>query len=272
MPVEKSAKRTIRLVCWDPEAAAGHIRRIEKSLPRRRFEFDASGFQTSGMTGRLRSTNTVVVVFDLNRRPALARDIATAIRATKSTSQIPIVFAGGLPEKVALVRAALPEATFTDWDEAGAAVANAIANPAPAGTRPQAHMERYAGSSLAKKLGVKPGMGVALLGSPPDEFEESVSEQMEDAAMSRRVTPQTGMALWFVQSRDEVDLAAVRIAAWLADDRQAWMIYPKQAGRLRVDFTQHDVRAAGIAAGLVDYKICAVDADWSGLKFARRKR
>jgi hypothetical protein len=38
-----------------------------------------------------------------------------------------------------------------------------------------------------------------------------------------------------------------------------------------VDFKQNDVRAAGLAAGLVDYKVCAVDADWSGLKFARKK-
>jgi hypothetical protein len=38
-----------------------------------------------------------------------------------------------------------------------------------------------------------------------------------------------------------------------------------------VDFNQNDVRAAGLAAGLVDYKVCAVDADWSGLKFTHKK-
>jgi hypothetical protein len=49
------------------------------------------------------------------------------------------------------------------------------------------------------------------------------------------------------------------------------MIYPKQAGQYKVDFNQNDVRRAGLAAGLVDYKVCAVDADWSGLKFTRKK-
>jgi hypothetical protein len=38
-----------------------------------------------------------------------------------------------------------------------------------------------------------------------------------------------------------------------------------------VDFNQNDVRAAGLTVGLVDYKVCAVDADWSGLKFTQKK-
>jgi 6-phosphofructokinase 1 len=41
--------------------------------------------------------------------------------------------------------------------------------------------------------------------------------------------------------------------------------------RYKVDFNQNDVRRAGLAAGLVDYKVCAVDSDWSGLKFARKQ-
>ncbi len=45
----------------------------------------------------------------------------------------------------------------------------------------------------------------------------------------------------------------------------------KRASSLQTDLTQNDVRQTGLASGLVDYKICAVDADWSGLKFAVRK-
>jgi hypothetical protein len=50
-----------------------------------------------------------------------------------------------------------------------------------------------------------------------------------------------------------------------------WIIHPKQAGRIKVDFNQNDVRALGLARRWVDFKVCAVDADWSGLAFARRK-
>jgi hypothetical protein len=39
---------------------------------------------------------------------------------------------------------------------------------------------------------------------------------------------------------------------------------------MAADVSQNDVRKAGLAAGLVDYKVCAIDADWSGLRFARR--
>ena len=51
-----------------------------------------------------------------------------------------------------------------------------------------------------------------------------------------------------------------------------WIIWPKQASGMASDLTQQYVRETGLAAGLVDYKICAVDATWSGLLFTRRKR
>jgi hypothetical protein len=61
------------------------------------------------------------------------------------------------------------------------------------------------------------------------------------------------------------------MSARLPEGCSVWIIHPKQTSRFKVDFNQNDVRAAGLEAGLVDYKVCAVDADWSGLKFARKK-
>jgi hypothetical protein len=49
-----------------------------------------------------------------------------------------------------------------------------------------------------------------------------------------------------------------------------WIVHPKQTSPLAADFNQDDVREAGLAHGFVDYKVCAVDKDWSALKFARR--
>jgi hypothetical protein len=49
-----------------------------------------------------------------------------------------------------------------------------------------------------------------------------------------------------------------------------WIVHPKQTSALAADFNQDDVREAGLASGFVDYKVCAVDKDWSALKFARR--
>jgi len=50
-----------------------------------------------------------------------------------------------------------------------------------------------------------------------------------------------------------------------------WIVWPKQGSPLASGVTQQAVRDAGLAAGLVDYKICAIDPTWSGLKFTRRK-
>jgi len=80
------------------------------------------------------------------------------------------------------------------------------------------------------------------------------------------------MALWFVRSRQELKSETEYLAARLPEGASLWIIYPKQTGRYKVDFNQKDVLSAGRAAGLVDYKVCAVDNDWSGLKFARKKK
>lgn len=50
-----------------------------------------------------------------------------------------------------------------------------------------------------------------------------------------------------------------------------WIVWPKKTSPLAADVSQRDVRSAGLHQGLVDYKICAVDDDWSGLLFLRRK-
>jgi hypothetical protein len=49
-----------------------------------------------------------------------------------------------------------------------------------------------------------------------------------------------------------------------------WLVHPKRTGKYHADFNQNDVRDQALAVGLVDYKVCSVDSDWSGLKFAWR--
>jgi len=62
-----------------------------------------------------------------------------------------------------------------------------------------------------------------------------------------------------------VDILSVQ----LPPTASAWIIHPKAAHK--PGFNQNDVRDAALARGLVDYKVCSVDEDWSGLKFAWRK-
>jgi hypothetical protein len=173
-------------------------------------------------------------------------------------------------EKAARIRQELPDAIFTDWQGVARALKQALKNPPAEPVRPAAHMERYAGSSLVKKLGFRPKMQAALLGAPED-FEEKLGDLPPDAGVQDKITKNTQMAIWFVRSRRELEAETEYVSARLPESGSLWIIHPKQAGRYKVDFNQNDVRAAGFAAGLVDYKVCAVDADWSGLKFARRR-
>ena len=55
------------------------------------------------------------------------------------------------------------------------------------------------------------------------------------------------------------------------DGAGLWIAWPKKASGVETDVTEDVVRAAGLATAMVDYKVCAIDATWSGLKFARRK-
>jgi len=255
----------IRLVSWSLDAAREHARVLKKAG----FKVDASPLCTGGLIGQFRDNPPDVILIDLDRLPSHGRAVAVVLRSGKSTRHIPIVFAGGQEEKVKTAREQVPGAIFTDWREVAAALKKALkkpAMPAPA----KSYMQHYSGSSLVKKLGFKTTMRVAVLGAP-EGFEDQLGELPEGVEFETNVNPQTKLAIWFVRCLRELADETEYFSARLPKGASIWIVYPKQTSRFKVDFTQHDVRAIGLAAGLVDYKICAVDADWTGLKFARKK-
>jgi CheY-like chemotaxis protein len=238
------------------------------------FSVDTSPLGTSGLIGQFREKPPAAVLIDLDRLPSHGREVAIVLRNSKSTRYIPIIFAGGLAEKVDRVRRELPDAFFTDWKKVAVALKKAlkrgIRGVATEPVQPVAHMQRYAGSSLVKKLGLKPGMKVAVLAAP-DDFEGTLGELPEGVELQAKMTRETVMAIWFVRSRRELGAELEYLIARLPERGGIWIVHPKQAGRYRVDFNQRDVVATGFAAGLAVAKVCAVDADWSGLKFTRKK-
>jgi hypothetical protein len=50
-----------------------------------------------------------------------------------------------------------------------------------------------------------------------------------------------------------------------------WIAWPKRTSKLKSDVSENDVRDTGLANGIVDYKVCAINETWSGLKFAKKK-
>jgi CheY-like chemotaxis protein len=255
----------VRLVSWNPDTVLEHARDLKKAG----FTVDASVLRTSGLIGQFRDHIPAVILIDLDRLPSHGRAVAIVLRSGKSTRHIPIVFAGGLEEKVKTARAQTPWAILTDWSGVADALKKALKKRAIPGSG-KSYMAQYAGSSLVKKLGFKPNMRTALLGAP-EGFEEQLGELPEGVEFETEVSPRTKMAIWFVRSLRELADETDYLSARLPTGVSLWMVYPKQTSRFKVDFTQVDVRAIGLAAGLVDYKICAVDSDWTGLKFARKK-
>ena len=84
----------------------------------------------------------------------------------------------------------------------------------------------------------------------------------------RRGASGADLVLWFVRSVRQLNRGLERYAVL---EVPVWIIWPKQASGVDTDLTQNAVRAAGLGAGLVDYKVCAVDETWSGLLFRRRR-
>ena len=257
---------SIRLVCWNPDLARERATLLREAG----FTVDASPLSTSGLIGHFRTRSPAAVLIDLDRLPSHGREVAIVLRNSKSTRYIPIIFAGGLAEKVERVRRELPDAFFTDWKRVGTALRKALKRALVDPVQPVAHMQRYARSSLLKKLGLKPGMKVAVLAAPGD-FAEKLGDLPEDVDLQPKVARETALAIWFVRSRRELDTGLEYLIAQLPQSGGVWIVHPKQTGRYRVDFNQRDVMATGLAAGLAVSKVCAVDTDWSGLMFRRKK-
>jgi hypothetical protein len=212
------------------------------------------------------------VVIDLGRLPSQGRDLGLQLRTRASTRRVPLVFVGGRPDKVQRVRELLPDAAYTTWPEIDAVLETV--EPLEEPVVPESVFAPYAGTPLPKKLGIKAGATVALLGAPED-FETTLGdlppevEIRRDPATAGRVR-KPDLVLWFTHSLQELHAGLSERAAQLGGGR-LWILWPKKASGVISDLAQNEVRRAGLAVGLVDFKICSVDAVWSGLCFTRRK-
>jgi hypothetical protein len=130
-------------------------------------------------------------------------------------------------------------------------------------------MNGYAGQPLVKKLGIKTRDVVALVDAPAD-FKKIFGALPDGVRLHDQARGKCDVILWFVRSRNDLKRCVERMTT-RTDFRSLWIVWPKKTSRLRTDLTQQVVRKNGLAKGLVDYKICAIDATWSGLLFTRRK-
>ncbi len=248
----------LRLIHWKPEEAKDRVAALRKAG----HVVDASPF--AGLKGLERFD---ALLIDLTRLPSQGRDVALAVRERRASRHVPIVFVEGDPEKVARIRDLLPDASYASWRGVRGAIRRAIAAPSHAPVVPGSRMAGYAGAPLRKKLGLKPGMTVALLGAPQG-FEKLLPG---DLTLRRQARGRCDLAIWFPKSRADLERRIEKIAA-LSDRGDVWVAWPKQSSGVKSDLTQIVVRRTGLDRGLVDYKVCAIDATYTGLRFTRRSR
>jgi hypothetical protein len=128
----------------------------------------------------------------------------------------------------------------------------------------------YSGTPLARKLGYGPGMRVAHLGAP-DGFAGLVGELPDGVRVLARPAGGMDLVVAFVTARRDLERRLGRLRDAIAPAGTLWVAWPKRASGVATDVTEGVVRDVALPVGLVDVKVCAIDATWSALKLVVRR-
>jgi hypothetical protein len=194
--------------------------------------------------------------------------MAVWLREHKATRHLPIVCIAGDPEKTERMRADFPDATFTTWAKVGPALRKAIANPPKDPVVPK--RRDYSGTPLPQKLGIKANARVGLVLAPKG-FHATLGELPAGVVTTTRLAGELDVVVLFGRALADLRANFATAAKCLAAGGGLWVAWPKKASGVLTDLDDQKVRAFGLDQGLVDNKVCAIDATWSGLRFARRR-
>jgi hypothetical protein len=124
----------------------------------------------------------------------------------------------------------------------------------------------YSGKPVAVKLGLKPGIRALVVGAPAGFALASA----EVTVLTRAAGAPFDLILAFCSDAAAVPERFATLPGHLTTAGALWIAWPKKSGPLASDVGENEVRESGLAAGLVDVKVIAIDEAWSGLKFVRR--
>ena len=137
-----------------------------------------------------------------------------------------------------------------------------MAAPQPAG---------YSGTPLPKKLGIKAGSAVAIVGAPEGFPDQTLGPLPSGTSLRLDLRRPFSVGILFARSRADLRRRFPAAARAMGTPGALWIAWPKKASKVVTDLDEGFVRDFGLAASLVDYKVAAIDATWSGLCFARRR-
>jgi CheY-like chemotaxis protein len=256
----------VRLVHWRAAEAASIAEVIRAAG--HQLEYDAA-LDGGAVYRSIRQHPPDVVVIDLSRQPSHGRELAIGLRGAKSTRFVPIVFLGGAPEKVEAVRHQLPDAVFTEIGQLGNAIEESAANRSSSPVVPAQMMERYAGRTVAQKLGIRENSTVALIDAPRG-YASAIGELPSGVQFDEEARKNCAITLWFVT---DVETFRTRIRRMrpVAAGSKLWVVWPKKAAQPDSGLSERVIRDSAVAVGLVDYKVCAVDHRWTAIALAVKK-
>jgi len=129
----------------------------------------------------------------------------------------------------------------------------------------------YSGTPLPRKLGIKEGTRLTLLNAPVD-FDETLGELPTRVIVKHRPSGESDVIVLFEKQFSHFRNSFGRAAELMPESGgMLWVAWPKRASKVESDLDENLIRDFGLAAGLVDTKVCAIDAVWSGLRFSKRR-
>ena len=127
----------------------------------------------------------------------------------------------------------------------------------------------YSGTPLPRKLGIKPGVRIAFVDAPED-FADTLHALPDDVVVKRRLRGPLDVIVFFTVSRAKLERRIEKLRAALDPAGRLWVCWPKRASGVPTDVTEDVVREVLLPTGLVDTKVAAIDATWSGLQLVIR--
>ncbi len=130
-------------------------------------------------------------------------------------------------------------------------------------------MAGYSATPLPRKLGIREGSALLVIGAPPD-FERTLGPLPDGVTFASGGRASFNVAVAFFDRKAKLRGRLSGLRRRMVEDGGLWIAWPKQASGVATDLTEDVVRELGLATGLVDNKVCAIDETWSGLRLVIR--
>ena len=128
----------------------------------------------------------------------------------------------------------------------------------------------YSGTPLARKLGLKEGSRVLLIGAP-EGYESLLAPLPPAVTFLAQAGPGVDLVQVFVTRKADLEQRLASLRKQLRVDASVWVSWPKKSAKVATDISEDTIRAVALPLGFVDIKVCAVSGMWSGLKIVVRK-